>query len=115
MVLSPTTLTRAILINVGKSWYQSSQKFDNSTRRKAANTLSFLFTLDTRPRRSMNLALRDTRVNEPQIRAHLGTTAHLCKAANIYRNRSTQEEGENGDQLPSVRVNPKPKNLNPKP
>jgi len=39
----------------------------------------FFFTLVTGPRRSLSLKLSDTRVYEPQIRARLGTTAHLCK------------------------------------
>jgi len=39
----------------------------------------FFFTPVTGPRRSLSLKLSDTRVYEPQIRAHLGTTAHLCK------------------------------------
>ena len=40
----------------------------------------FFFTLVTSPRRSLSLKLSDTRVYEPQIRARLGNTAHLCKA-----------------------------------
>ena len=36
----------------------------------------FVFTLVTGPRRSLSL---NARVYEPQIRARLGTTAHLCK------------------------------------
>ena len=39
----------------------------------------FFFTLVTGPRRSLSLKLSDTRVYEPQIRAHLGTNAHLCR------------------------------------
>ena len=39
----------------------------------------FFFTLVTGPRRSLSLKLIDTRVYEPQIRAHLGTTAHFCR------------------------------------
>ena len=39
----------------------------------------FFFTLVTGPRRSFSLKLSDTRVFEPQIRARLGTTAHLCR------------------------------------
>ena len=39
----------------------------------------FFFTLVTGPRRSLSLKLSKTRVDEPQIRARLGTTAHLCK------------------------------------
>jgi hypothetical protein len=30
------------------------------------------------PSRSLSLKLSDTRVDDPQIRAHLGTTAHCC-------------------------------------
>ena len=37
---------------------------------------SFFFTLVTGPRRSLSLKLSHTRFYEPQIRAHLGTTAH---------------------------------------
>ena len=39
----------------------------------------FFFTFVTGPRRSLSLKLSDTRVYEPQIRARLGTTAHLCE------------------------------------
>ena len=39
----------------------------------------FFFTLVTGPRRSLSLKLSDAIVYEPQIRAPLGTTAHLCK------------------------------------
>ena len=39
--------------------------------------VSFFLTLVTGPRRSLSLKLSDTRVYEPQIRARLGTTAHL--------------------------------------
>ena len=39
----------------------------------------FFFTLVTGPRRSLSLHLSDTRVYEPQIRARLGTTTHLCE------------------------------------
>jgi len=39
----------------------------------------FFFTLVTGPRRSLSFKLSDARVYEPQIRAHLGTTAHFCK------------------------------------
>ena len=45
----------------------------------AAGLFFFFFTLVTGPSRSLNLKLSDTRVNEPQIRARLGTTAHFCK------------------------------------
>ena len=38
----------------------------------------FFFALVRGPRRSLSLKLSDTRVCEPQIRARLGTTAHLC-------------------------------------
>jgi len=41
--------------------------------------LFFLFTLVIGPRRSLSLKLSDTRVYEPQTRAHLGTTAHFFK------------------------------------
>jgi len=44
-----------------------------------ARPFFFLFTGVTVPRRSLSLKLSDTRVYEPQIRARLGTTAHLCK------------------------------------
>jgi len=37
----------------------------------------FFFTLVTGPRRFLSLKLSDTRVYEPQIRARLGTTAHV--------------------------------------
>jgi len=37
----------------------------------------FFFTLVTGPRRSLSLQLSDTRVYEPQIRAHLGTTLRI--------------------------------------
>ena len=37
------------------------------------------FVIVTGPRRSLSLKLSDRRVYEPQIRARLGTTAHLCK------------------------------------
>ena len=47
---------------------------------------SLFFTLVTGPRRSLILKLRDTRVYEPQIRARLGTTAHLCEV--VVRNLS---------------------------
>ena len=40
-------------------------------------TLSPQVLLLTDPRRSLRLRLSDTRVYEPQIRAHLGTTAHF--------------------------------------
>ena len=42
-------------------------------------TFFFFFTLVTGPRRSLRLNLSDTRDYTPQIRARLGTTAHLCK------------------------------------
>ena len=38
-----------------------------------------IFTLVASPRRPLSLKLSDTRVYEPQIRAHLGTTAHFCR------------------------------------
>ena len=38
-------------------------------------------TLVTGPSRSLSLKLSDTRVNEPQIRARLGTTAHFREVA----------------------------------
>jgi len=43
------------------------------------SALLFFFTLVTGPGGSLSLKLRDTRVYEPQIRAPLGTTAHLCE------------------------------------
>ena len=39
----------------------------------------FFFTLVTGPRRSLSLKRSDTNVDEPQIRACLGTTAHFCR------------------------------------
>jgi len=45
----------------------------------AATFFFFFFTLVTSPRRSLRLKLSNTRVYEPQIRAPLGTTAHLCR------------------------------------
>ena len=55
--------------------------------------LFFLFTLVTGPRRSLDLKLIDTRVYEPRIRAHLGTTACFCEVrvsglATLRRERS---------------------------
>ena len=47
----------------------------------------FFFTLVTGPIRSLSLKLSDTRVYEPQIRARLGTTAHLCKVVVLDLNR----------------------------
>ena len=45
----------------------------------------FFFTLVTGPRRSLSLKLSDTRVYEPQIRARLGTTAHIrCSSNHLY-------------------------------
>ena len=41
----------------------------------------FVFTLVTGPGRSVSLKLSDTRVHEPQIRAHPVTTAHFDEAA----------------------------------
>jgi len=41
--------------------------------------ISLFFTLVAGPRRSLSLKLSDKRVYEPQIRARLGTTAHLCE------------------------------------
>jgi len=42
-------------------------------------SLAFFITLVTGPRRALSLNLSNTRVHEPQIRARLGTTAHLCR------------------------------------
>ena len=39
----------------------------------------FFFTLGTGPRRCLSLKLSDRRFYEPQIRTHLGTTAHCCQ------------------------------------
>jgi len=39
----------------------------------------FFFIIVTGPRRSLSLKLIEKRVYEPQIRARLGTTSHLCK------------------------------------
>jgi len=46
-------------------------------RNEAINLFFFFFTLVTGPRRSLSLKMSDTRVCEPQIRARLGTTAHV--------------------------------------
>ena len=43
----------------------------------------FFFTLFTGPRSSMSLKLGDESVQEPDIQARLGTTAHLCKAVDL--------------------------------
>ena len=40
--------------------------------------LFFFSTLVTGPKRSLRLKLSDTRVYEPEVRARLGTTAHVC-------------------------------------
>jgi len=37
----------------------------------------------TGPSRSLSLKLSETRVYEPQIRARLGTTAHICKVVAV--------------------------------
>ena len=39
----------------------------------------WLFTLVTGPKRSLSLKLSDTRLYEPQLKARLGTTAHVCE------------------------------------
>jgi len=43
------------------------------SKQTPATFFFFFFTLVTGPRRSMSLKMSDTRVCEPQIRAHLGT------------------------------------------
>jgi len=48
-------------------------------RRPPSGRCFFFFTLVTGPRRSLSLKLSDERVYEPQIRARLGTAAHLCE------------------------------------
>ena len=58
---------KATLLNSGVAGFH---KWSN-------RTFFFFFTPVTGPRRSLSLKLRDTRVYEPQIRAHLGTTAHF--------------------------------------
>jgi len=51
----------------------------------------FFFTLVTGPRRSVSLKLSDTRVCEPQMRARLGTTAHLCEVVVLNPETPTPE------------------------
>jgi len=95
----------------------------------------FFFTLVTGPRRSVRLKLRDTTVYEPQIRARLGTTAHLCKVVvhtpEVEPASGTQEGDPLGehfnlstwrwhsaDELGSpahLTLNPKPETRNPTP
>jgi len=48
-----------------------------------SSSFFFFFTLVTGPRRYLSLKLSDTRVYEPQIRARLGTTAHVCKVQSL--------------------------------
>ena len=45
----------------------------------------FFCTLVTGSRRSLSRKLRDTRVNEPQIRPRLGTTAYVCEVVVLER------------------------------
>ena len=41
----------------------------------------FFFPLVAGPKRSLSLKLSDARVDEPQIRSRIGTTAHFCKGS----------------------------------
>ena len=53
----------------------------------------FFSTLDTGPGRSLSLKLSDARVYEPQIRARLGTTAHLCEVVDLKSRAVPRERG----------------------
>jgi len=55
---------------------------------RPSTLFSFFVSLVTGPRRSLSLKLSDTRVYAPQVRAHLGTTAHLCKVVQPYSQNS---------------------------
>jgi len=55
---------------------------------------SLFFTFVTGPRRSLSLKLSDTRGYEPQIRAHLGTTAYFEKTATLLGQLGREREGQ---------------------
>ena len=51
------------------------------------------FTLVTGSRRSFSLNLSDTKVYEPQIRDHLGTTVHSCRSFVVKQMEVAREGG----------------------
>ena len=69
---SPILWARAI-------WYGTFMGFLPRTHHVAY----LLFTLVAGPERSLRLKLSDARVDDPQIRTRLGTTAHLCKVVGL--------------------------------
>ena len=72
--------------------------------------LLLLFTLVPGPRRSLSLKLSDTRVYEPQIRAHLGTTTHFCEVVVLTMKLALPSHFS--ESLVGV---PQPSTLNPEP
>ena len=76
----PPSLPSLLLVRVRRFQHPELESFDDpglSESREKVHPFFFFFTLVTGARRSLNLKLSDTRVYEPQIRAHLGTTAHF--------------------------------------
>ena len=72
-----------------RQWVQNQDVYDNHFM---VPLLFFFFTLVTGSRRSLSLKLSDTRVYEPQIRARLGTTIHICEVGvlKLFRSRHKQ-------------------------